>query len=307
MLRTAVIAAVVSAASIVSVRSDDGPHLAGGIRLRLTSTNNEFVNGEVLWFDLMITNPSPEALTIPIPTQRYGYLKIRLQNESGQYLAGRPEPFRFGPMRRTVLAPNQTRTTAINLNGYGEPDQFTGVVREFRPGTYRVWIEFFDLSSNVVEFRIIEPSGNDRLIQSQFKNLRRQERTHKAIIQESRRLIRDYPNTRYLMNIYWSLFAPTWKAGGVDSVTALAEEVIDRFQNHVGMTNQAVSQLIAAYFEKNRIKIWELPSTEDRDAIVRMVLQVSERYRNTKVADAVEEQLEHLRNKWEYHRQNPIR
>lgn len=263
--------------------------LKGKVSLELTIFKSKFIKGEFVYAEVKVKNLGNERLEIPSLHQLTGGLKLMGTDTNNKPLH-HVGPIVHGPEVTATLPPQGELVQTVDLEtDLGNDDNSRHPLKAFLPGNYRIWATLGDVQSNHISFEVISPSGRELRVHEELRSLyvnhRRDEET------EFKRLIREYPQSVYLPNIYLvllgSLHARSISTGESTELKRASLEFISNFPNSP-FVETALRYFINGLEIDEGVTIHGRPTENQRKQVSEEFLKLKNRFPRTKAASRVE-------------------
>ncbi len=250
-----ILSAILSAISVHGAPSHPQT-LQGEISLQIASAKQTYVEGELIWFDVTLTNLTSSDLTIGEPRLSEA-LRVAVIDQHGKYVNRGISVFRFR-LDSLRLNAGDTIVYAENLAGYQNDFRglHQGTGERMLVGVYKVQAFLEGVSSNILDITV-NPATREELVVAQEINEKLMNwRDSDQAIQEAKSLIKKYPNSPYLADMYnWLvLFLEMSKREDYqsDSLMSTSLEYLEKFHNS-GAALHALNYYIEGFKKKLKI------------------------------------------------------
>jgi hypothetical protein len=216
-------------------------NLAGKVELKLHANKTQVVSGEWIFFDCSVRNLVAKDVQLPLLDGRGTGRFISFVDSKNERVPGGIVADGFGEDPVEHLPPKSTIVKTFSLALYGNADSFTGLVRNLKPGFYRVWVKLSGALSDTLEIEVVAPKAGDKLVAERLnaRVCNYVKATLTTAIHEGRELIRANPQSPYLPNAYYALMSALnysdnaqWNSNELRQVS---EEFIARFPDFGGV------------------------------------------------------------------------
>jgi hypothetical protein len=215
--------------------------LVGKVEVKLHVNKTQFVSGEFIFIDCSLRNRVNRNLHIPELDDRNTERFLTIVDSENRRVRSGIIVHTIGGPPLEVLPSKGQLVKTFSLASYGNTDSFTGIVKNLKPGSYRVWIELGDVLSDTLQIQIVEPSAQDRLFAERLNTRVSNyiEGTVQAAVQEAEKLIRENPHSPYLWNAYFHLMSALQYSDDANlnsrKLKQIAEQYIAQFPDFGGI------------------------------------------------------------------------
>jgi hypothetical protein len=228
--------------------------LAGSVKLRLVPDTNVYVWGQYGWLEVFVSNLRKEPIRIPNTNQQLSLLTLVITDQTGRTARPVSIPTLYGDLSQT-LEPNEVIRESFQLDYYTNDTTRTSPGPTLLIGEYTVRAVLNDVTSETKTIRIRPPSSEERSVAEQITRELQPNRGLNAI-ENARRLLREYPNTVYLPNIYRVLLGELATSNDPversEELSRMSLEYLQKFQQS-GEAKVAISYFGMA--ERNRLGV----------------------------------------------------
>jgi hypothetical protein len=264
-------------------QTSHGEH--GGVKLEISLEKTEYLVGEVVWLDIKATNITDHDIEVPplelLYTQWFKVVIVGPDGDTLRHLGLRANT--RGYVKGTLLSPRESYYNYEEIGGVGyqfgkrnNPYRGTGIPLPLAEGTYSIQAVYLGNLSNKLEFRTINPVGDEKkayeLLKLGYKY--RPIRTVDKSIENFKALLELYPNSVYAAEACYHLFG-IFRSHKQDlsSWKQYAELLISRYPSS-GNVKYVMHDLIESKTDKEKIE-W-LQDIEKKYPETRVALKAKE-------------------------------
>jgi len=274
-------------ASIAMICSTGGfaQTLKGKIALELSADKGVYVWGENIWLDVTRVNLLDQEVVV----SGEHHIGIRVTDDSG----GRVLPgwiVDYYAIRYSV-SPRSSLTESFRVDHRNDTTEESPGTR-LLPGAYTVWAVLGDVTSNTLQVRVIPPSAEERVVAQQVVEKLHKWSSMTEAIQDAKNMIRQYPHTVYLPNVYLELIG---KLAAADKGTARAEELvkyslelIEKFPSH-GDVQVALGYYVTGFLRKLGVGNRQTPSPQQWRTVETELQEILSRHPNERMKRYVDQ------------------
>lgn len=265
-------------------------NLQGKIKLELSADTNVFVWGEYIWVDVSIVNLLNQEVSVP---DLRSHARIHITDEHGNRVQG-PIIDAF-MMVYVPVPPKSSIAESFNVEHWNDKTEDSPGTR-LLPGTYSARAVLMDVSSNILRFKVVPPSPEQRLVAREIANKIRKWRPAAQRIQDAKALLRQFPHTVYLSNIYYWLLVlltmsdnPTERS---DELVRYALEYLEKFPNR-GEAQVALSCYISGLRNKLGIERDQKATPQQWRIIESELQKIKSRFPDERIARYIEQTIKY--------------
>jgi hypothetical protein len=278
--------------------------LKGKIQLELEPYKRKFLRGENIWGEVKIKNVTNHFISVPQPTSM-GALELRVKDIYGNFLRYRGFIIERGGYEVDTLKAHEIRIENVLISAYyGNDTTSFQPFLEFLPGRYQAFVTLEDVSSNSIEFEVVQPSPSEEIVRKRLKSeviyFKNPGKQFEKTILNAKQLISQYPTSAYLPRIYEFLLS---KLRWIDDpfkksseITSIAMSFIDKFPN-----SPETEAVINDYFFGLTVRYKDVDKMTDKkeieEKIVTSLSEIRGRYPSMRVARYVDKKIMQLTRK----------
>ncbi len=196
-----------------------------------------------------------------------------------------------------VLAARGIVVGVVDFFFVGNTADATGIGRHFLPGTYRVWVELYDVKSNEAEFRIVSRSSQEQAVHERINEIARSRGDHQLKVSAYRELAASHDGSVFLPNIYELLMGELSSMVDSEPAKEAALEYIDSFPNFGGIRS-AVSIYERHLEVRAGVQRNSVPTADQASEITSSLESLRGKYPGTLTAHFVQVKIEKKFKEW---------
>ena len=176
------------------------------ISVEIVSERTVFQEYEEIEMVVNITNLTSHTIRIPVPDRR-GTVQIRLLDEMGDAIQSGIIVSNVFTQHKVDLPAHQLRTEPLDLGGYQNtpPTNYGIAGAQLVPGIYRIQVTYDNINSNVITFRVIQPSRSEMEVLDEIVKTT-MGRDPESNIRAAQVLLDKYHHSVYRVGMYLALW-----------------------------------------------------------------------------------------------------
>jgi len=264
--------------------------LVGKITLGLNLEKRVYIENEMIWPELVVRNLTDQPVTIPRPIQ-HGALRVALKDHSGSEISnGIISESILGTDLDTIVIPaGGFVIESVSLAGFVNRRGGFGI--RLVTGAYSVQTFLGDVSSPPVQFQISEIPTGEQQVSRRIRSELVTASNNQQAIQSARAIIRDFPKSVYLPEVYdWLLIylrISNISTERSDDLLAASVELLDRYPNS-GWALHAVNGYQRGLRNKLGVKKGESLSPDQQNSIKEKLSQLARKYPSERISRYVD-------------------
>jgi hypothetical protein len=272
--------------------------LVGKVQVKLHVNKTQYVSGEAIFIDCSFRNLVNRDLHIPELDDRKSERFLTIVDSENRRVRSGIIVHTIGGPPLEVLPSKGQLVKTFSLASYGNTDSFTGIVKNLKPGSYRVWIELGDVLSDTLQIQIVEPSAQDRLFAERLNTLVSNYMAVQAAVQEAEKLIRGNPHSPYLPNVYFDIMIALQYSDDANlnsrKLKQIAEQYIAQFPDFGGIEN-AVHRYVDAIMNGMGARHKRTLTSAEMSMIERELQGLKTRHPSARLARYIDQKINRLR------------
>lgn len=291
----------ISLTSTTSAQFWQSRSLQGEIELKFVPYKDTFIKGENVYAEVKIRNITDRDVTVPEP-RATGAIINRVTDMQENYLYFRGIRIERIGFDIDTLKPHEIRIENMLISfGFGNDTTSSTPFLEFIPGRYKSWVTLGDVRSNMIEFVVVEPPPDEDIVQQSFKSgviyLKNPGKQFEKTIHNAKELIRQYPKSIYLPQIYSYLITSlSWcedQKKKSDEIISLSMSFLDSFPD-----DPETETIIYDYARGLRIKLEKVDKIKENEKIheiiVKSLNKFKSKYPNMRIARYADKEIRKL-------------
>jgi|WetSurMetagenome_2_1015567.scaffolds.fasta_scaffold212435_2 hypothetical protein len=274
--------------------------LAGKIKMSIRVDKNSFVEGESIWPELVIENISGQDVTLPNPA-KYKDIHCVVKNSQGKTIPDLLFGFKEEYLVDTVhLFSKGFLYQTLNMRGYGSYENFKWAP----PGctliadNYTLYVAIGYVWSDTLEFQVTKATVEQQDLAIKINHLYNPYPGKN--IETAKALLRQYPNSIYLPEIYQAYLQNLRISGDTqnrsEGMMIVVKEFLDKYPNS-GIGYIFIREYIKGFKNKLGIERLDELSIKQKQQLETVFRELKKKFPDKRIAREIDNKLSEQRKK----------